>query len=199
MLRRFAFRHVVFDAGMAKAFYRLPEKGNRAAIAALAEDGILLPADGGYMLADDREILDACRPEPLHLSARYTATISLYKSNEPVLKAWAAALTEGLPLRPRAAAVSAHRRRIPCGLVGHFPTDRMTSMTLSAICRMLTRRDEILQAVAAIDFGKTPLRFMERQYNPIHYPPQKNAAPGQNSGAAFSMPLTGRQCQIRSE
>lgn len=161
VLRRFAFRHVVFDAGMAKAFYRLPEKEIRAAIAALAEDGILLPADGGYMLADDREILDACRPEPLHFVCAIHRNDFLYKSNEPALKAWAAVLTEGLPYdhEPLQYLLIDGEFRAAC--VGHF---RNGPYDLNDIVCDLpdaeARRDEILQAVAAVNFGKTPLRFM---------------------------------------
>ena len=132
-----------------------------AAIAALAEDGILLPADGGYMLADDREILDACRPEPLHFVCAIHRNDFLYKSNEPALKAWAAALTEGLPYdhEPLQYLLIDGEFRAAC--VGHF---RNGPYDLNDIVCDLpdaeARRDEILQAVAAVNFGKTPLRFM---------------------------------------
>lgn len=161
VLRRFAFRHVVFDVMMAKAFYRLPEKEIRAAVASLTEDGVLLPVDGGYMLTDDREILDACRPEPLHFVYAIHRNDFLYKSNEPALKAWVAPLTEGLPYdhEPLQYLLIDGEFRAAC--VGHF---RNGPYDLNDIVCDLpdaqARRDEILQAVAAVNFGKTPLRFM---------------------------------------
>ena len=57
LLRRFAHRHVCFDVKMAKSFYKLPEKEIIAAVAALALDGSLVEADGGYILREDVELL----------------------------------------------------------------------------------------------------------------------------------------------
>lgn len=161
VLQRFAFRHVVFDTGMARAFYRLPEKEIRAAIAALVEDGILQPVDGGYMLADDRERLNTCRPEPLHFVYAIHRNDFLYKSNESALKAWVAPLTEGLPYdhEPLQYLLIDGEFRAAC--VGHF---RNGPYDLNDIVCDLpdaeARRDEILQAVTAVNFGRIPLRFM---------------------------------------
>ncbi len=57
LLKRFAFRHVVFDSKMAKSFYKLPEKEIKAAIAELLSDGVLVEADGSYLLSQDFEVL----------------------------------------------------------------------------------------------------------------------------------------------
>ena len=57
LLQRFAYRHVQFDANMAKSFYKLPAKDIQAAIAALVSEGILLAVEENYMLPADAALL----------------------------------------------------------------------------------------------------------------------------------------------
>lgn len=59
ILQRFAHRAVFFTSKMAKAFYRLPEKDIKGAIAELVRDGLLIEYEEGYLLKRDRELLAA--------------------------------------------------------------------------------------------------------------------------------------------
>ncbi len=65
LLQRFAYRTVWFDAKMARSFYKLPEKELKAACACLAERGVLLAHEGGFLRAKDRKILDEMTETPL--------------------------------------------------------------------------------------------------------------------------------------
>ncbi len=58
LLRRFAHRHVWFDADRVKSFYKVPAKDVKPAIAALVERGTLVPYDNGYILKDDVALLE---------------------------------------------------------------------------------------------------------------------------------------------
>lgn len=58
ILRRFAYRLVLFDSKMAKSFYKLPEKDVNAAILELEDSGELVRSNDGYMLKTDLELLD---------------------------------------------------------------------------------------------------------------------------------------------
>lgn len=64
VLQRFAYRMVWFDAKMAKAFYRLPEKEIKQSCARLVEQGVLAELDGGYMLAGDMQHIDLAKETP---------------------------------------------------------------------------------------------------------------------------------------
>lgn len=57
VLKRFAYRNVLFNADMAKSFYRLPVKDIKAAIAGLLNDGEIVEAEGGYLLSTDHNLL----------------------------------------------------------------------------------------------------------------------------------------------
>jgi len=86
VLRRFACRHVWFDMEMAKSFYKLPGKDIKAALAALATEGMLLAVEGGYMLREDAVLLadyDAAVPKGVFVMHRNDF---LVKSNEHWLK-----------------------------------------------------------------------------------------------------------------
>ena len=58
ILKRFAFRHVLFDIKMAKSFYRLPEKDIKAAVNMLVESGDLCEFENGYVLKEDKDNLE---------------------------------------------------------------------------------------------------------------------------------------------
>lgn len=86
VLRRFAYRHVWFDTKMAKSFYKLPEKEIKAAAAQLATEGILVEAEGGYVLRSDLDMLQADKaPAPKGVYAMHRNDF-LVRSNEHWLK-----------------------------------------------------------------------------------------------------------------
>jgi len=85
-LPRFAKLQVVFNADMAKSFYRLPGKEIEAAVDSLLADGSLAAAAGGYIAPADRLLLEA-NEFPLPPSAYVLHRNDfLVKSNEHWLK-----------------------------------------------------------------------------------------------------------------
>jgi hypothetical protein len=64
LLRRFAYRLVIFDVKMTKSFYKLPEKDIKAAVVALVEDGTFVEIESGYLLREDFELLKSYAAEP---------------------------------------------------------------------------------------------------------------------------------------
>lgn len=86
LLRRFAYRHVRFDSKMAKSFYKLPEKEIKAAMAELTAEGVLVEAEGGYVLRSDLDALQGDRaPAPKGVYAMHRNDF-LVRSNEHWLK-----------------------------------------------------------------------------------------------------------------
>ena len=86
LLVRFARRLVWFDSKMAKSFYKLPEKEIKVVIAALLAEGILMEAEGGYLLTADMPLLEG-GPVPLPRSVfALHRNDFLVKSNEHWLK-----------------------------------------------------------------------------------------------------------------
>jgi len=166
VLQRFAFRQVLFDAAMAKSFYKLPEKEIRTAADELVSGGVLTESDGGYLLKSDFEFLQTYAPEPLRFVYAMHRNDFLYKSNEQVLKEnvgkWlAAAGLSGVPYDHEPLQYLLIDGEFCGACVGHF---RNGPYDLNDVVCCLpdseSRRDEIISAVAAVNFGKNPQRFM---------------------------------------
>ena len=84
LLQRFAYRHVLFDADMARSYFKLSVKDIKAAITELVTEGILVEADGGYILATDVGALPQGEvPKAIYAMHRNDF---LVKSNEHWLK-----------------------------------------------------------------------------------------------------------------
>ncbi len=86
LLKRFAYRHVRFDADMARSFYKLPAKEINSAIEALVAENILTESSSGYSLKSDSEFLQT---DSVVLSKSIYAMHRndfLVKSNEHILK-----------------------------------------------------------------------------------------------------------------
>jgi hypothetical protein len=83
LLQRFAYRLVWFDADMAKAYFKLPAKDIKAAIAELMSEYILTELDDGYILKSDADLLDTMPPKAVFAMHRNDF---LVKVVEPVLK-----------------------------------------------------------------------------------------------------------------
>ncbi|MDR1247231.1 MAG: hypothetical protein LBK57_09420 [Clostridiales Family XIII bacterium] len=86
LLRRFAFRNVLFDADMVRSFYKLPAKEIKPAIGALIDDDVFAESEGGYLLRTDFELLRTYSGEvPKSVYAMHRSDF-LVKSNEHWLK-----------------------------------------------------------------------------------------------------------------
>ena len=161
VLMRYARRMVWFDTAMAKAFYRLPEKEIKAATAALVQQGKLVCDDGGFMLPEDAAALATAAPEtPRFVYAVHRNDI-LYKSFEPTLKERFAPLYKDLPYDHEPLQYLLIDGEFHGATVGHF---RNGPYDLNdVVCDLPdahSRRDEILAAVQAVNFGALPARFM---------------------------------------
>lgn len=86
LLQRFAYRCVSFDVGMAKAFYKLPEKEIKTAVAALVDSGVLVEDDGNYLLREDAALLESYSGTPKKSVFAMHRNDFLVKSNEHWLK-----------------------------------------------------------------------------------------------------------------
>ncbi len=161
VLMGFAYRFVWFDRGMAKAFYSLPEKDLKAALAQLEAQGALLALEGGYIRPEDQEALENYPEEPPQGGYAFHRNDPLFKVSEAALKAWAATLTEGLPYDCQPLQFLLIDGEFRGVVVGHF---RNGPHDLNDVrCDLPdpeARREEILEAVRAVNFGKSPARFM---------------------------------------
>lgn len=164
VLRRFAYRMVWFDPAMARAFYCLPVKDIKAAVDALAVEGVLAPTGTGYLLREDAELLADYQAKPLHFVYAVHRNDILYKTQEAGLKAWAKKLTQGLPYDCEPLQYLLVDGRFRGASVGHF---RNGPYDLNdVVCDMEDageRREEIIAAVAQANYGHRPLRFMGRE------------------------------------
>ncbi|MBT3274612.1 MAG: hypothetical protein HN368_15755 [Spirochaetales bacterium] len=86
ILRRFAYRLVVFDSMMAKSFYRLPIKSIQTAIGEMVNEGVLVEYGSGYALQSDFILLSEKSFTAPRLIFALHGNDFLVKSNEHWLK-----------------------------------------------------------------------------------------------------------------
>lgn len=160
ILQRFAYRTVWFDTAMAKSFYRLPEKDIKKAVLDLVNDGTFIKSDGGYLLKTDAEFLETYVPKELHFVCAMHRNDFLVKSLEHELKETFAPLYENLPYDHDPLQYLLIDGEFHGASVGHF---RNGPYDLNDIVCDLPeadeRRDEIVEAVRRVNFGRMPDRF----------------------------------------
>lgn len=164
LLQRFAYRTVWFDTAMAKVFYRVPEKEIRIAAAQLAAEGILVPRESGYLRKDDAALLEDYEPRNIRSVYALHRNDFLYRIQEPALKQMVKSLTEGLPYDCEPLQYLLIDGQIRGAAVGHF---RYGPYDLNDIVCDLPeaeeRREEILEAVLAVNPGGEIKRFLGRE------------------------------------
>lgn len=164
ILRRFAYRIVLFDTAIAKSFYKLPEKDIKLAVSELGSEGVLVPYDRGYMLKSDAEFIADYEPKPMHFVYAMHRNDFLYKSNEHILKDKIKAMTNELAYDHEPLQYLLIDGEFHGASVGHF---RNGPYDLNDIVCDLTyaekRKDEIIEAIKAVNFGKAPQRFMGKE------------------------------------
>ncbi len=161
VLLRFARRQVLFDPVMAKSFYRLPEKEIRAAAEELAAEGALTETESGFLLPSDAELLKKYASKPPRSVYAIHRNDFLYKSGEPALKEKFRPLYERLgydhePLQYLLIDGEFHGASV--GRFRNGPYDLN-----DVVCDLPdadARKEEILRAVEAVNFGRRPERFM---------------------------------------
>lgn len=161
ILQRFARRMVWFDAAMVRSFYKLPEKEIRAAITALTAAGTLMPAENGFTLTSDARLLADYIPQPPRFVYAVHRSDILYKAQEHLLKEKFKPLYDGLPYDHEPLQYLLIDGEFHGASVGHF---RNGPYDLNdVICDLpdaADRREEILAAIAAVNFDKLPAHFM---------------------------------------
>lgn len=164
LLQRFAYRTVWFDSAMARAFYRVPEKDIRRAAAELEAEGILVLRESGYLLKDDAMLLEKYEPQNMRFIRALHRNDFLYKIQEPSLKEMVRILTAGLPYDCEPLQYLLIDGQIRGAAVGHF---RYGPYDLNDIVCDLPeaeeRREEILEAVLAVNPGGDIKRFMGKK------------------------------------
>ena len=164
VLQRFAYRIVWFDTAMAKSFYKLPEKEIKLAATELAQEGILVSSGTGYLLKSDAELLENYEPKAMNFVYAIHRNDFLYKAQEHTLKEMAKKLTEGLEYDHEPLQYLLIDGAFHGASVGHF---RNGPYDLNDIVCDLpdaeNRKDEIIEAVKAVNFGKKPQRFMGKE------------------------------------
>lgn len=161
VLQRFAYRTVWFDVAMVKSFYRVPEKEIKLAIGALSDEGILLAADSGYLLRSDAELLDSYEPEAMHFVYAIHRNDFIYKVHEHILKEMAKKMTAELEYDHEPLQYLLIDGEFQGASVGHLRNGPYDINDI--VCSMPnaeSRKDEIIEAVRGVNYGKNPQRFM---------------------------------------
>ena len=154
ILQRFAYRHVSFDAKMAKSFYKLPEKDIKAAVAALIDDGILTEYENEYILREDYSLLKEYNSEPSKSVYAMHRNDFLVKSNEHWLKE---RFTHSYPDTLYYMLIDGEFRGAAAGKFRYTPEveDIMLDLTREEAD---ARKDEILQAVHILCGANNPIK-----------------------------------------
>lgn len=156
LLQRFAYRSVLFDVDMARAFYKLPKKDIKTAMEELIREGIFIEIEDGYLLKTDLAVLQAYTD----ITPRFVLALHrndfLVKSNEHWLKERFKHLVydtlQYLLIDGEFRGAS----------VGHFKNGPYVLEDIIfdlPEVEITTRKDEILEAVYAVNFGqKNPMK-----------------------------------------
>ena len=164
VLQRFAYRLVWFDTAMAKSFYKLPEKEIKLAAGELVAEGVLVESNAGYMLKSDAELLANYEPKILNFVYAIHRNDFIYKAHEHVLKEMAKKLTERLEYDHDPLQYLLIDGEFHGASVGHFrngPYD--LNDVVCDLSDAESRKDEIVKAIRAVNYGKNPKRFMGKE------------------------------------
>lgn len=164
VLQRFAYRLVWFDTAMAKSFYKLPAKEIKLAVNELVAEGFLVESNSGYMLKSDGKLLTNYEPKALDFVYAVHRNDFIYKAHEHILKEMAKRLTEGLEYDHEPLQYLLIDGEFHGASVGHF---RNGPYDLNDIVCDLpdaeNRKDEIIEAIKYVNYGKAPSRFMGKE------------------------------------
>lgn len=164
ILQKFAYRLVWFDTAMAKFFYKLPEKEIKLAAGELVAEGVLVESNAGYMLKSDAELLANYESKILNFVYAIHRNDFIYKAHEHVLKEMAKKLTERLEYDHDPLQYLLIDGEFHGASVGHFrngPYD--LNDVVCDLSDAESRKDEIVKAIRAVNYGKNPKRFMGKE------------------------------------
>lgn len=164
VLQRFAYRIVWFDTAIAKSFYKIPEKEIKQAVGELVDEGILVTSETGFLLKSDEALLSGYEPKLMHFVHAIHRNDFLYKAHEHILKEMAKKLTEGLAYDHEPLQYLLIDGEFHGVSVGHFRNGPYDLNDI--VCDLAdaeSRKDEIIEAVRAVNYGKMPQRFLGRE------------------------------------
>lgn len=156
VLQRFSYRQVCFNAETVKSFYKLPAKIVKEAISSLASEGVIAETENGWILKNDIELLEKYEPVPLRSVYAMHRNDFLVKSNEYWLKE-KFKHPEHETLQYLLIDGEFHG-----AVVGHFrngPYDLEDVILDLSPEESAARKAEILDAVYAVNFGKTLMKY----------------------------------------
>lgn len=161
VLKRFAYRIVWFDTAMAKSFYKIPEKEIKASVGELESEGALIARSSGYMLKSDEDLLEYYTPKTINRVYAIHRNDFIYKAHEHILKDRAKKMVKGLEYDCEPLQYLLIDGEFHGASVGRF---RQGPYDLNDIVCDLpnaeSRKDEIIEAVRSVNYGKSPRRFM---------------------------------------
>ncbi len=163
ILKRFAYRNVVIDSKMAKSFYKLPEKEIKAAISELYDKGEFAVCEDGYCLASDIDVLDSLKVEDIHFVYALHRNDFLVKSFEHIIKDRYNKLSDNLPYDHDILQYLLIDGEFCGAVVGHFRNGPYDLNDVVCDPGYEDRKDEIINAVKEVNFGKAPIRFMGKE------------------------------------
>lgn len=161
VLKRFAYRNVLFDGDMAKSFYKLPGKEIKAAMDEMVSENILVKTEEGYLLASDLSLLKTYTGKELKFVYPLHRNDFLVKSNEYRMKTEFKHseydILQYLLIDGKfCGAVVGHLKNGPYileDIILHLPKEEAAD-----------RKDEILEAVYAVNSGKgNPIKRYNRE------------------------------------
>ncbi len=160
LLNRFAYRMAALTLEEARSFFRLPAKRMRARLEAMTAAGELVKEEDWYMRPEDRAIM-------LEREARVPSFVCaihrndpLYRACEPQLKAMLAPYTASLTYDCEALQYILMDGVFVGTSVGHFRNGPYDLNDIVGAPVLAERRDEVIEAVRSVNFGKQPLRFL---------------------------------------
>lgn len=160
LLKRFAYRMAAFTLEEARSFFRLPVKLMRTRLEAMTAEGELLKEEERYMRPEDRAImLDGETRLPAFVCALHRND-PLYRACEPQLKAMLAPYTASLTYDCEALQYILMDGVFVGASVGHFRNGPYDLNDVVGTPALAERRDEVIEAVRTVNFGKQPLRFL---------------------------------------
>ena len=159
ILRRFCYRHVIFDVKMAKSFYKLPEKDIKAAVADLVLENILTETKNpdGYILSEDMELLKTYDPTFSNSVYAMHRNDFLVKSNEHQLKE---KYKHSYPDTLYYLLIDGEFKGAVAGKFRYTPEIEDIILDISQE-EAAARKDEILQAVHIMCGGDNPIRHYQ--------------------------------------
>ena len=163
IFERFACRNVVIDSKMAKSFYKLPEKEIKAAISELFDEGVFTVCEDGYCLTSDIEVLDSLKVEEMHFVCALHRNDFLVKSFEHIIKDRYNKLSNGLPYDHDILQYLLIDGEFCGAVVGHFRNGPYDLNDVVCEPGYESRKDEIINAVKKVNFGKAPIRFIGKE------------------------------------